>query len=135
MALSWEGPVSESGPVTSSSLPIVRLIGLALAAMGAKAMASPAAKAAPASVFRIISCLPCFTWLEPLNERFSGSCEPSCGYDQIAAGPHIGIEEHQPAMQARAIPAAGLDVLADGESQDRIAETVIGREGEALDAA
>src|SRR6516165_9277638 len=135
MALSWEGPVSDSGPVTSSSLPMVRLIGSALAAMGAKAMASPAARAAPASVLRIISCLPCFTWLEPLNECSSGSCEPSCGHDPFGAGPDIGIEEHQPAMQARAIPATGFDILADGEAQDGIAETVIGRKGEALDAA
>src|SRR5215472_5967259 len=130
-ALSCEGPVSESGPVTSSSLPIVRFTGSACAPAVQEATARPAASIAATNLFPIIVHPPCQVHCHCEFSRGLG--QSAILHDRLAACANIGILEHQPAMQARAVAAAGLDVFPDREPENRVAETMIGRKSQTVD--
>src|SRR5438128_2264998 len=97
------------------------------------------------------SCVPCSPpsfWVYPSERAPSGRSlgraagssflsarQPPSRNDEIVAGAHIGVEEHEPAMEARAVLAARLDVLADRQPEDGVAEAMIGRKGQARDPA
>src|SRR5260370_6461629 len=128
-ALSCDGPVSESGPVTSRSFPIVRFTGSACA--GIEATAKLAARAVPARMLRIIFHPPfqCSTWSRA--HRLVAAPRWACsilrrprqspvGHEQVVAVADIGVEEHEPSMQARAVHSARFDILPDRHPQDAI---------------